>query len=125
MSSKSYVLFAILLYFLGKGTSSEVVSVKRNVVDSFLVGENGCKNKPSVCTTRSATCQPDGWCLCRSSRPTFWKSATRKGFGYGYVDGCVSNDYIRAGVGKRFVEKILNNECMTFELNRINGMHEP
>ena len=105
MSSKSYVLFAILLYFLGKGTSSEVVSVKRNVVDSFLVGENGCRDEPSVCTTRSATCQPDGWCFCRSSRPTFWKSETTKGRGYGYVDGCVSNDYIRAGDGKRFVKK--------------------
>ena len=78
-----------------------MVSVKRNVLDSFLVGENGCRDESSVCTTRSATCQPDGWCLCRSSRPTFWKSATTTG--YGRVDGCVSNDYVRAGVGKRFV----------------------
>ena len=80
-----------------------MVSVKRNVVDSFLVGEINCRNKSSVCTTRSATCQPDGWCLCSSSRPTFWNSATRKSYGYGHVDGCVSNDYIRAGIGKRFV----------------------
>ena len=78
-----------------------MVSVKRNVVDSFLVGENGCRDEPSVCTTRSATCQPDGWCLCSSSRPTFWNSATTTG--YGRADGCVSNDYVRAGVGKRFV----------------------
>ena len=25
-----------------------MVSVKRNVVDSFLVGENGCRDEPSV-----------------------------------------------------------------------------
>ena len=53
MSSKSNILFVILLYFLGKGSSSEVVSVKRNVVDSFLVGENGCRNRPSVFVSQS------------------------------------------------------------------------
>lgn len=99
MSSKSNIVFLIFFYFLGKVTLStcEVVSVNRNVVDSFLVGENGCTNNPSVCTRRSATCQPDGWCLCSSSKPTFWNPV--KKIGYVDIDGCVSNDLIRAGVG--------------------------
>ena len=102
MLPKCNTLFVTFFYILGKVTlsSCEVVSVKRNVVDSFLSGENGCTSNASVCTTRSATCQPDGWCLCSSSKPTFWN--TIKEMGYLDNDGCVSNDYVRAGNGKNF-----------------------
>ena len=101
MSSKWNTLFATFFYILVKVILSncEVVSVNRNVVDSFYVGESGCTNNPSVCTTRSATCQPDGWCLCSFLRPTFWKPEIK--IGYINFDGCASNDLIRAGVGKK------------------------
>ena len=107
MSTKANIIFVIVFYIFGKVTlsSCEVVSVNRNVVDSFYVGENGCTNDPSVCTTRSATCQPDGWCLCSSLRPTFWNPEIE--IGYVNFDGCASNDLIRAGVGKKFFENII------------------
>ena len=123
MSSKAHIFVVIVFYCLGKVTlsSCEVVSVNRNVTDSFLVGENGCTNNPSVCTTRSAICQPDGWCLCSSLRPTYRNPVIQvksRKLHYGSVDGCVSNQYISAGVvsessltprssvGKRFVQNI-------------------
>ena len=107
MSSKSSILFVIFFQLLlGKVTlsSCEVVFVDRKAVDYFYVGKDGCVNDTSVCTTRSATCKSDGWCLCSSSRQTHrnpvieidsGKTVYRKN-----SYGCVNNQYIRFDVGK-------------------------
>ena len=106
MSSKPTILAVVLLYIFGKVTlsSCEVVWVKRNVTDSFFVGNDGCKKNPRICTTRSAICQADSWCLCSSLRPTFRNPVIEVNSGkmvYGNDSfGCVNNQYIRFGVGK-------------------------
>ena len=106
MSSKSIILVGVFLFFLGKVTlsSCEVAWVTRNVTDSFFVGKDGCKKNSRICSTRSALCQTDGWCLCSSIRPTFRNPviefSSRKAVYHNNSFGCVNNQYIRFGVGK-------------------------
>ena len=83
--------------------SCEVVSVKRNVVDSFFVGKNGCATNTSICTMRFAKCKSDGWCLCSSLKPTYRNpviTVNSGKFANGMSDGCVNNQYIQFGDGK-------------------------
>ena len=106
MSSISIILVGVFLFFLGKVTlsSCEVAWVARNHTDSFFVGKDGCKKNPRVCSTRSAICQADGWCLCSSLRPTFRNPIIEVNSGKTVYRnnsfGCVNNQYIRFGVGK-------------------------
>ena len=108
MPSKVNIFLLVFVLILGKvslSTCTEVVSVKRSYRDSFRVGKLfGCLNDSTVCTTRSATCQSDGSCLCTSSRRTFRNPVIEIKSGklvYGNnTYGCVNNQYIRYGVGK-------------------------
>ena len=81
----------------------EVVWVNRNVTDSFRVGKDGCTNDKSVCTNVSATCQPDGLCLCSEGLPNFRNPTIEASHGrylYGSTYGCMRNSEILVGVGK-------------------------
>ncbi|CAB4042024.1 Hypothetical predicted protein, partial [Paramuricea clavata] len=80
-------------------TGCEVVLVNRNVTDSFRVGEDGCTNDPSVCTS-SATCQYDGSCLCNADKTNFRNPViiANPSFMYGDSSGCVSSEFMRSGV---------------------------
>ena len=107
MLFKSNILVVVLsLHILDIVTlsSCEVAWVKRNVIDSFFVGKDGCKKNQRICTTRSALCQADASCLCSSSKPTFRNPVIKVNSGktvYGNNSfGCVKNEYLRLGVGK-------------------------
>ena len=103
MSLKDKVLlwWVIFLTYKVVMTDGEVVSVHRNVTDSFRVGECGCTNDTSVCTNVSATCRKsDGLCLCNSTKPNFRHSVITPNITYGDTYGCVDNSLIRLGVGK-------------------------
>lgn len=83
-------------------SDSQVLSVDRHLIDRFRIGQDGCKNDPSVCTN-SATCQSTGFCWCSFIKPNF-RNPTIVSFG-GSLNlsdsyGCVSNEYIRFGVGE-------------------------
>ncbi|CAB4044499.1 Hypothetical predicted protein [Paramuricea clavata] len=81
-------------------TGCEVVLVNRNVTDSFRVGNDGCTNDATVCTS-SATCQSDGSCLCSDSKPNFRNPViiADGAIKYGDSYGCVSSEFMRSGVG--------------------------
>ena len=82
-------------------TSCKVVSVSRNVTDSFRVGKDGCVNNVNVCTS-SATCQKDGSCLCKpefsSYRDRVIEMMVNGTLKYGSGYGCSKDKYIRKGV---------------------------
>ena len=76
--------------------SNEVVLVKRNVRDSFRVGEDGCTNDNSVCTS-SATCQNDsGLCLCNKDSPNFLNRVVESSYQY----SCIRSGSIRFQIGE-------------------------
>ena len=94
MSLKT-ISFALISFWLGGMalSSSEVVSVNRSKIDSFLVGKDGCKNN-DVCPT-SATCQTsDGLCKCNSNKPTYRTLLSKTNGMRGLVYGCVSDSLI-------------------------------
>jgi hypothetical protein len=97
------LVWVICLYYKVVMTGCEVVLVNRNITDSFRVGEDGCTNNVSVCTS-SATCQSDGSCLCSgSSKPNFGNPnviIVDGGLKYDDSYGCVSSELLRFGVGK-------------------------
>ena len=107
LTNMSSVKFTITL-FLGVClscqvaiTSCEVVSVSRNVTDSFRVGKDGCVKNVNVCTP-SATCQKDGSCLCKpefsSYRDRVIEMMVNGTLTYGATYGCSKDEYIRKGV---------------------------
>ena len=77
----------------------EVVSVLRNVTDSFRVGEDGCTNDINVCSS-SSTCQNDsGLCLCNNETPNFqypFVESSNKTIMY----NCKNDSALHVGVGK-------------------------
>ncbi|CAB4004024.1 Hypothetical predicted protein, partial [Paramuricea clavata] len=101
-------------------TGCEVVLVNRDDVDSFRVGEDGCTNNASVCTS-SATCQSDGLCLCSDSEPNFRNPKIIVGGGgglkYGDSYGCVSSNDLRFEVGSR-------NHCVFGPFQLIPNSHQ-
>jgi hypothetical protein len=97
-------------------TDGEVVWVNRNVTDSFRVGKDGCTSDENVCTSVSATCQPDGSCLCKTGSPTFRNPVIERSSGtliYGSTYGCIDNRFIVLGVGK----------CMMFDKYNLHHNH--
>ena len=81
----------------------EVVCVNRNVTDSFRVGEDGCTNNTNVCANVSATCQPDGSCLCNSTNSTYHNPVIEfknSDFVNGDSYICINNTLIHYGVGE-------------------------
>ena len=107
MSLKYNVVLVWVIYLSCKVVMTagcEVVLVSRNVTDSFRVGEDGCTNNASVCTS-SATCQSDGSCLCNADKPNFRNPViiAEPSFMYGDSSGCVSSEFMRSGVGECFV----------------------
>ncbi|CAB4033804.1 Hypothetical predicted protein, partial [Paramuricea clavata] len=81
-------------------TGCEVVLLNRNVTDSFRVGNDGCTNDTSVCTS-SATCQSDGLCLCKPDRPSYRNpvlEVKERKTVYGNSYGCIDNDIFRFNV---------------------------
>ena len=72
LKCKVVLLFTICSTYKGIASSDEVVLVERNVTDSFRVGNDGCRNNASVCTSFAATCRPDtGLCFCNKNSPNF------------------------------------------------------
>lgn len=91
------LLYGLCLSFKAVITSCEVVSVSRNVTDSFRVGKQGCTNNVNICTS-SATCQADGSCLCHSKTPTYRnpviECSVNKTLEYGHAYGCSKDEHI-------------------------------
>ena len=97
--SKVGLLLAIFLLHNVVLTSCQVVWINRNVTDSFRVGTEGCKSDGSICTTRYATCQADGSCLCHEDSPNFRNLVIVSFDKYGETYGCVKSEYIHDRVG--------------------------
>ena len=96
LQDKLVLLWVICLSYKVVMIGCEVVSVKRDVTDSFRVGQDGCTNNASVCPS-SATCQPDsGQCACEKSQPNFSRNPRSNGKIY----GCVNSSSIRSGFGE-------------------------
>ena len=100
--SMALLLGILLLYKVVMSSCQEFV-VNRNVRDTFRVGNVGCKNNSSICTTRSATCQTDGWCLCNENSPNFRNPVIERFDKYGETYGCVKSEYILDRVGERLI----------------------
>ena len=77
-------------------SDSQVLSVNRHLIDSFRVGEDGCTNDASVCTSSAICNRETRFCECSSIKPNFRNPAIIS------VDGSLkfSNSYIRLGVGE-------------------------
>ena len=94
------LLLGILLLYNVIMSSCQELVVNRNVTDTFRVGNVGCKNDSSICTTRSATCQTNGWCLCNKDSPNFRNRIIEGYDKYGETYGCVRSEYILDRVGE-------------------------
>ena len=100
-NNMALLLGILLLYNVVMFGCQEFV-VNRDVRDTFRVGNVGCKNNSSICTTRSAECQADGWCLCNDDSPNFRNPVIEKGK-YGETYGCVKSEYMLDRVGEYLV----------------------
>lgn len=103
-TKKAAIPFVFLLAFFAKAkaTTRQVAVVDRNVRDSFRLGNDGCANNVSVCSS-SATCLADGLCLCNADTPNFQSpiiqyKSTKNDQDDSY--GCVDNVYGRFKSGK-------------------------
>ena len=105
MTRKTSFGFVLFFYLVSKVvlSDSQVFSVNRNLIDSFRVGQDGCKSDASVCTN-SATCdRVTGFCWCSNSKPNFRNPAiilVDSSLNFSDSYGCVSEEYIRLGAGK-------------------------
>ena len=101
------ISFAFISFWLGGMglSSSEVVLVNRNKIDSFRVGKDGCTNDTNICPTSSFCRMSDGFCQCTSSRPTYQTFSLNTNGVRGLVYGCVSDSLIgqSSNNGKCFV----------------------
>ena len=75
----------------------QVYLVRRNNIDYFRVGKNGCTKNGSACTS-SATCEREnGLCRCGGDKPTFRNPVIKFNNSktvFAEVYGCVDNDLI-------------------------------
>ena len=97
------LLLSILLLYNVMMTDCQEVVVYRNFSDSFRVGTDGCKYNSSICTTRTAKCLADGWCLCSKDSPNFRNPVIEGLHKYGKTYGCIKSEYILNRVGEYFV----------------------
>ena len=90
------ISFALVCFWLAGMvlSSSEVVLVNRNQIDSFRVGKDGCKNDNNICSTSAICRMSDGFCQCKSNTPTYRKFILNTNGLKGLVYGCVSNSLI-------------------------------
>ena len=98
-NNMALLLGILLLYKLVMSSCQELV-VNRNVRDTFRVGNVDCIKNSSICTTRSATCQTGGWCLCNKDSPNFRNPVIKRYDKYGETYGCVRSEYILDRVGE-------------------------
>ena len=97
------LLLGILLLYNVIMSSCQELVVNRNVTDTFRVGDVGCKNDSSICTTRAAICQTDGSCFCNEDSPNFRNPVIERFDKYGETFGCVKSEYILDRVGEYLV----------------------
>ena len=91
-------------------SDSQVLSVNRHLIDSFRVGDDGCTNDASVCTSSAICNRETGFCECSSIKPNFRNPAIISVDGslkFSNLYGCVNNEYIRLGVGEFAYYKFL------------------
>ena len=104
------ISFVLITFWLGGMalSSSEVILVSRNQIDSFLVGRDGCKNNTNVCPTSAFCRTSDGFCQCKNGIPTYRQFILNTNGLKGLMYGCVSDSMIglSSNNGKCFLSLI-------------------